>query len=144
MLFGQLNRTDSDKVYVNVNNVEGATITTGRAVAYQAGTSMDGVNAVIANAAADYPSFIGFAQRDIPNNDYGLVQIAGFVNSILISNAGTSITINAGDPLIPSPAGAYSGAPTYANSGFKFAVAASNTPAAVSAAAYVSGLLKLV
>lgn len=143
MIFQQLNRTDSENVFVSVYNVEGATITLGLPVAYQVGASTDGVNAVIANAAADYPGFIGIAKKTIPANDYGLVQVGGFVASILLSNAGTSITINAGDPLVASPAGMFSGAPTYANSGFRFVIA-SNVPVAVSAAAYASGLLKLV
>lgn len=142
MQIQKLNRTGAENVIRIVNNVEGATITTGLPVSL-VNTSTDGVNAVIANAAADYPGFIGFATQDIPNNDYGKVQIGGFVNSILISNAGTSITINAGDNLVPAPAGAFSAAPTYANSGFKV-VLASNTPVAVSGVGYASGLIKVL
>lgn len=143
MQFNRVNRTQAENVYVVVENKEGATITTGLPVSYAPATSNDGVQATIANAAADYPAFIGFAVRDIPANDFGRVQVGGFVASVLVSNAGTSITINAGDPLVPSPAGVYSAAPTYANSGFKF-LFASNVPAAVSAASYASGLFKLV
>jgi hypothetical protein len=142
MLFQRVNRTEPEKVYVIVKNVEGATITTGRPVAYTA-TSNDGVSAVMANAAGDYPFFIGVADQDIPNNEYGRVQIAGIVNSILISNEGSSITINDGNPLVPAAGGFASAAPTYANSGFRW-LAASNVPVAVSAAAYASGLLKMI
>jgi hypothetical protein len=138
-----VNRDTSEQVFINVKNVEGATITTGLPVAYALGTSNDGVNVTLANAAGEYPGFVGIAFTDIPNNEYGRIQISGFVASALISNVGSSITINAGDPLVPAPAGFFSGAPTYANSGFKWLVAASNVPAAVSAAAYVSGLLRL-
>lgn len=144
MLINRVNRDQSEKIYVSVQNVEGATITTGLPVSAKVtGNSLDGVAVVIANAAGDYPGFLGVAVKDIPNNDYGLVQIGGFVNSILISNVGSSITINAGDPLVPGPAGFFSGAPTYANSGFKWLHAASNVPAAVSAASYVSGLIRM-
>lgn len=142
MQFQQLNRTDAENVYRVVQNAEGATITTGLPVSL-ANTSTNGVLGVIANAAGDYPGFIGIAVEDIANNDFGRVQISGFVNSILLSNAGTSITINALDPLVPAPAGMYSAAPTYANSGFKFVIA-SNVPVAVSAAAYASGLIKTI
>lgn len=142
MQFKKLNRTGAENVFRTVLNAEGATITTGLPVSL-ANTSTDGVMAVIANAAADYPGFIGVAVQDIPNNDYGLIQISGFVNSVLISNVGTSITINALDPLVPCAAGFFSAAPTYANSGFKFLVA-KNTPAAISAAAYASGLIKMI
>lgn len=143
MLFKRLNRDGAENAYVSVENVQGATITTGRAVAYALGASNDGVKAVIADAAADYPGFIGVANSDIPANDYGLVQIAGFIPSIWISNVGTSITVNAGDPLVPAVGGFASAAPTYANSGFKY-LHASNVPVAVSAGGYMSGLIKLV
>lgn len=138
-----VNRSTPERVYMSIKNVEGATITTGLPVALALGTSNDGISATIANAAADYPGFLGIALSDIPNNEYGRVQTAGFVNSVLISNVGTSITINAGDPLVAAPGGMFSGAPTYANSGFKWVAAASNVPAAISAAAYVSGLIRL-
>lgn len=140
MQFRQLNRDGAENVFRTVYNQEGATITTGRAVGL-VNTSTDGVAAIMPNAAAEYAGFIGVAMEDIPNNDYGLVQISGFVASVLLSNVGTSITINAGDPLVPAPAGFFSGAPTYANSGFKF-LFASNVPPAVSAASYASGLIK--
>lgn len=143
MQLSKVNRDQAEKVFMNVKNVEGATITAGLPVAFALGVSNDGVNAVIANAAADYPGFLGVATRDIANNDYGQVQISGFVGSILLSNVGTSITINQGDPLVPSPAGFFSGAPTYANSGFRW-IAANGVPAAVSAAAYISGLIRMV
>lgn len=143
MQFSKLNLTGAENAFRTVNNVQGATITTGLAVSL-INTSTDGINAVIASAAATLPGFIGIAVQDIPNNSYGRVQVNGFVNSILLSNAGTSITINAGDPLVPNGAnGMFSGAPTYANSGFRFA-SASNLPVAVSAAAYASGLIKAI
>lgn len=137
------NRAVSEKVFINVKNVEGATITTGLPVAYAQGTSMDGVSAVVANAAADYPGFIGVAVKDIANNDYGQVQIAGYVDSVLISNVGSSVTIAVGSPLVPAAAGFFSAAPTYANSGFRW-IAAQNVPVAVSAAGYASGLIRMV
>ena len=136
------NREKSEKVFINVKNVEGATITAGLPVAYAQGTSMDGISAVIADAAADYPGFLGVAIKNIANNDYGQVQTAGYVDSILISNVGSSLTIAVGSPLVPSPAGFFSAAPTYANSGFRW-IAAQNVPVAVSAAAYASGLIRM-
>ncbi len=140
MMFKKLNRDGAENVYRTVLNMEGATITTGNPVGL-VHTSTDGIGAVITNAAADYVGFIGVAKGDIANNDYGLVQISGFVASVLLSNVGTSLTINANDPLVPGPAGFFSGAPTYANSGLK-CLYASNLPVAISAAAYASGLIK--
>jgi hypothetical protein len=142
MQIQNLNRDQAENVYRAVKNVEGATITTGRGVSL-VNTSTDGVSAVISNAAADHPGFIGVAVEDIANNDYGRVQIGGFVNSVLLSHVGSSITINANDPLVPAPAGFFSGAPAYANSGFKY-LFASNVPVAVSGSAYASGLIKTI
>lgn len=143
MQFQTVSRENPERMYRSIKNVEGATITTGLPVALALGTSNDGISAVIADAAAVYPGFVGIALSDIPNNEYGRIQGMGFVNSVLISNVGTSITINAGDPLVPSAKGMFSAAPTYANSGFKWVTAASNVPAAISAAAYVSGIIHL-
>ena len=138
-----VNRKLPEKVYISVKNVEGATITAGLPVAYCLTTSNDGISATIANGATDYPGFLGVCLKDTPNNDYARIQTAGFVDSILISNAGTSITSNAGDPLVPSPAGFFSAAPTYANSGFRW-ISASNVPVAVSAAHYASGIIRML
>lgn len=144
MLLNRVNRDLPEKIFISVKNVQGATITTGLPVSIKpTATSMDGVSAVIADAAGDFPGFVGVAMHDIANNDYGKVQIAGYVDSLLVSNVGSSITINAGDPLVPAPAGFFSAAPTYANSGFRW-VQANGVPAAVSAAAYVSGLIRMI
>lgn len=144
MLLSRVNRSDVEKIFISVKNVEGATITTGLPVSLKpTAVSMDGISAVIADAAGDFPGFVGIAKSDIANNDYGLIQISGYVNSVLISNEGSSITINAGDPLVPAASGMASAAPTYANSGFRW-VQANNVPVAVSAAAYASGMLKMI
>ena len=69
MQVGTVNRDKAEKVFISVKNVEGATMTVGLPVGYALGAaSNDGVQAVIANAAADYPGFLGIAVKDIPNN----------------------------------------------------------------------------
>ncbi len=137
------NKDNAERVFISIKNVEGATITTGLPVAFAQGVSNDGKSVVIANAAGDYPGFIGVAVRDIANNDFGQVQTSGFIDSVLISNVGSSLTIAVGSPLVPAAAGFFSAAPTYANSGFRWVTAASNVPAAASAASYVSGVIRM-
>lgn len=140
MRIQRVNRDDPEKHYINVTNKEGATITAGYPVALAAGTSMDGNKAVIANAAADFKTFIGVADEDIPNNEVGRVQVAGLVNSCLMSNEGSSVTITAGDWLIPVAAGFSSGAaPAAAVSANK--VLYNKNTVTLSAATYVSALL---
>lgn len=150
MQFRKLNRDGAENVFRTVLNVEGATITTGLPVSITpAAASMDGVSAVIANAAADYLGFIGFAKQDIANNDYGLIQTNGLVNSILLSNAGTSITITAADGLLPAPAGMYSAnvAAVYSGNGgylYNFKRVSAVDTATVSAAGYIRGLIAVL
>lgn len=149
-MFKKLNRDGSEIVYRTVLNVEGATITTGNPVSVKpTAASIDGVSAVISNAAADHLGFIGVAIEDIANNDYGLVQVNGLVNSVLLSNAGTSITVTAGDLVIPGPIGFYSFNPAVIYSGngahlynYKHVVAVDS--ATVSAAGYVRGLINVL
>lgn len=146
MQIQQINSTDPEKVYVAVKNVSASSLTTGYAVALAiAGNSFDGVNAVLADSddTGNLPGFIGVARADIASNSNGQVISAGFAASVFLSHVGSSITINQGDPLVPgkAPGGLASLAPTYAASGFRY-VLASNTPPAVSAAAYCSGLVR--
>mgnify|MGYP001577189914 CR=1 FL=1 len=150
MMFKKLNRSGAEEVYRTVLNVQGATITTGYPVSVKpTAASLDGISAVISDAAADHLGFIGFATEDIANNDYGLIQTNGLVNSILLSNAGTSITITAGNLLIQGPKGMYSFDPAVIYSGngthlynYKHVVAVDS--ATVSAAGYVRGLINVL
>lgn len=100
MLIQQLNRTDPERVQIIVKNVDGGgSITTGLGVSFpQSGASIDGVSAVRATATLAR-GFVGVAIQDIAINGFGLVTAWGFVNSVQISNVGTSITITAGDQL---------------------------------------------
>lgn len=146
MLWKQAARGD-ERGYGTWQCVEASSLTTGYLAALRIGTngSFNGSNVVMADSdnAPDLPGFIGVAAQDIPSNTYGLIQVFGPVASVFISNVGTSLTVNVGDPLVPGKAGggAFSGAPTYANSGFCFIIA-SNTPAAISAAGYLSGFIR--
>lgn len=100
MLMQQLNRTDAERVQIVVKNVDGGgSITTGLGVAFPgSGASIDGISSVRATAALQR-SFVGVATQDIAINGFGLATAWGFVNSVQISNVGTSITITAGDTL---------------------------------------------
>lgn len=145
MLFKQASRGD-ERAYITVRCVEASSLTLGFGVAFRVGTaaSFDGINAVMADSsnAADLPAWIGVAAQDIASNAYGIVQVYGPLASVYLSNTGSSLTINSGDPLVPGAGagGFFSAAPTYANSGFKF-ILASNVPVATSATGYMSGLI---
>jgi hypothetical protein len=151
MLFKQAARGD-ERGFLTVKNVEATSITTGQGVALRIGTnaSFDGTSAVrtASGTTADLPGFLGVATQDIPSNGFGLVQCFGNCSSVLLSQQNTSITINPGDPLIPSPlAGAFaSGAPTFAASGFGYVIV-SNAPTnttSVAGPVYVSGFVRAI
>lgn len=103
MLIQQLNRTDPERVQIIVKNVDGGgSITTGLGVSLPlSGASIDGISAVRTTAGLAR-GFCGVATQDIAINGFGLVTAWGYVNSVQISNVGTSITITAGDHLLVS------------------------------------------
>lgn len=142
-----------ERVFVNVKNVEATSITTGMGVALRVGTtaSFDGTSSVraIGGNAADLPGFLGIATQDIASNAFGLVQIYGNVGSVLLSVTTTSITITAGDPLIPGAVAGtlFSGVPTYATSGFNWVIASNPPTTTLSQAAgsiYCSGFVRCI
>lgn len=149
MLFKHATRGD-ERAFMSVKNVEATSITTGMGVALRIGTtaSFDGTNAVRATSAtaADLPGFLGVAVSDLASNAFGLVQIFGNCASVLLSNLNTSITINVGDPMIPSAlAGAFASAvPSYAASGFGWVIASNVPTNTLSQAApmYISGFIR--
>jgi hypothetical protein len=153
MLFKQAALGD-EKAFMTIKNVEASSITLGYAVALVVGTgaaSFDGTQAVMTATghAGDLPGFLGVAAANIPSNQYGLVQIFGMCASVLLSNQPTSITIAAGNPLIPTaaPGALSSGAPTYAASGFNWVIASgpylSNT-ISFAAPFYCSGFIRCI
>lgn len=83
----RVNRSDAEKVFVVVKNVDADSITTGLGVRHVGGAaaeivSTDGVNAIKAGLSAQ---FVGIAAQDIASNSYGIVQAYGYVNSIAYS-----------------------------------------------------------
>jgi hypothetical protein len=142
MLFKWAARGD-ERAFMVVQNVSASSITTGYPVLLAtASASFNGTQAIV-GAAAGLTGFIGVAFQDVPPNAYGLIQNLGPTASVFLSNVGSSLTINVGDPLVPGPVGFFSAAPTFANGGFKY-VLASNVPVAVSAAGYASGYVRAI
>lgn len=137
MIIQQLNRTDPERIQIQVKNVDGSgSITTGwGAMLAMAGASIDGISSTKLTAAG-VKGFVGVAIQDIAINGFGLVTAWGQVNSVQISNVGSSITITAGDTLLP---GAVAGtffssitAQAMSTLIYKYVVAANTTPVDIS------------
>lgn len=141
-----------EKAFMTVKSVEATSITLGQGVALRIATtaSFDGTSAVRAASGntGDLPGFLGIAVQNFVANQYGLVQIFGNCASVLLSNMGTSITINTGDPLIPGAVAGtlFSAVPTYAASGFNWVIASNVPTNTLSQAAplYCSGFVRCI
>lgn len=151
MQIQQLNRTDPERILINVKNVDGGgSITTGLGVSFpQSGASIDGINAVRTTSTLAR-GFIGVAIQDIAINAYGLVTAWGYVNSVQISNVGTSITITAGDQLkVSGIAGQFFSsvaAETTSTQYYKYVYAAATVPVDLSNLnqSFVAGIVRAI
>mgnify|MGYP001583980904 CR=1 FL=1 len=102
-----INRTDPERILVNVLNGEASSLTTGFGVALAIGNedvvaSANGVTAVMfTNSAELRPGFIGVAKSDIAPNSYGPVISWGFADSIALSQeANVTVGLLAGASLL--------------------------------------------
>lgn len=145
MNISSINREDADKIEVIIKNVDGSgSMTTGMGVALAAaGASVDGVSAV-KSAGTGARGFIGVARSDIPVNGFGLVTAWGLANSVLLSHAGTSITITAGDTLkFGGVAGTFFSslaAEAFSTQLYKYVIGADSIT--ISGPAYVRGIVR--
>lgn len=153
MQIQQLNRTDPERILINVKNVDGGgSITTGMGAALVAtAASGDGINAVKTTATAgNANNFAGVALQDIAINAYGLLTAWGFAASIAISQSVGSYTITAGDILIQSAtaAGTFTSVVTNAalsTAMYKYVVAAGALADTISnPRPYLSGIVRAI
>lgn len=128
-----------NKVYLAFKNVDGGgsvTVNTPVCLAVN-GNSVDGLNATHP-AAVSLKSWIGIADSTVAINGFGRSQAYGYRDSILISNEGTSVTVTAGDALIPI-AGTGIGLSSGGFNNGKYAVV--GTTLTVSASGYTDGVI---
>jgi len=124
MLIPSIQRDTPERIYINVKNVSGNTMTCGYGICLAVGNedvaaSADGIGAVLFNASAELnPAFVGVAKADIADNGYGLVLSFGFCDSIALSQeANVTCGLLAGDSLLI--AGAQPGTFTSANAAWE-------------------------
>lgn len=93
-----INSTDAEKIYFHFRNMSGSTMAGNEGVCYDMGTTVDGVSSV-SPVAASFLGWIGIADADVADTDYGRAQVFGYRDSILLSHEGTSVTVTIGDAL---------------------------------------------
>lgn len=101
----QINRNDPESLKISIRNVDGGgSITLGLGAALVASAASftigDAIPAVRSTAAL-WNMFLGVAAQTIPINGYGKVVAYGHAGTVQFSNVGTSLTITAGDVMIP-------------------------------------------
>lgn len=93
MEFQAVNRQKAEKAFGSFINAQGATITTGYAVAFTTtAASVDGNKAVLP-AASNLRTFAGVAEEDVPDTDVGRYIAYGYVASVYIFGTGSSVTV---------------------------------------------------
>lgn len=103
MLIQRVNRTDAEKVFIVVHNAEATSITTGQGMTFcnaangaAAAASADGKSVLRMTGSNDLLNFAGIAKNDIVSDGYGLSQIWGYCDSIMMSHRAGNTTIGAG------------------------------------------------
>ena len=105
-----INRTDNDRLWINVTNGGAATITSHHAVfkfvSAQNASSVSTNEAAIASIASgiiddDVGSFLGLADGDINATAVGLVQTFGYHESVCVMRIVGSVTVRPGMPIGP-------------------------------------------
>lgn len=144
MLIPHVVQTEADKVFVNVLNNQGSSVTDGEAVVWNI-SSPDGVRTT-QPAAGTLSLLVGLADGTIAASAYGLAQAYGYKASGSVSNT-TNTAITAGDILTPVAAADYltykdTGGYNY-GAGWVFAAeayATDSTPAAAAKKVFIRAL----
>ncbi len=143
MLIPHVVQTEADKVFVNVLNNQGSSVTDGEVVVWNT-SSPDGVRTT-QPAAATLNLTVGLADGTIAAGAYGLAQAYGYKASGSVSQNSTT-AIAAGDSLVPIAAQDFLGwseTGTALRVGVVFAaeaVATDSTPAAAAAKVFIRAL----
>lgn len=100
MIFQRLSRTDPERVFVVVENNEGATIVADQTVQWElASASIDGVK-VRDMDTGNLHAVVGIADAAIAAGAFGLVQVYGYRSTSKVFQTGTSI--DTGVILVPT------------------------------------------
>lgn len=98
MLLKRLNRDEPERIFVVVENNEGAQMDKDATASLDITTDVDGIKALDINANEEY-AFMGIVDANIADNDFGLVQTYGYRSSSNVVRTNTNLS--AGMPLTP-------------------------------------------
>ena len=108
-----VNRSDTERVWVNFTNTDGQTITAYSPVSKMFWTNAKSLsiaanegNALVANVNAptggiSKQNLIGVAYEDVANADVGIAQVYGYCESAMIAPLAGAVTVRVGEPMVP-------------------------------------------
>lgn len=87
MQLGLVNRSGADKVFVQVRNITGSTISAGIPLEWDVVTATDGNSVTAAKSGSLSGLFAGISDASMTDSAYGLAQVYGYRQSAYISGA---------------------------------------------------------
>lgn len=100
MQFSQIGRDGADKVFAQVRNISGATISAGIPVEWDVVTATDGNAVTAAKSGSVAGLFAGVSDASMTDSAYGRAQVYGFRQSAYVSAASAGNA--AGSFLVPA------------------------------------------
>lgn len=100
MQFAQILRSDPEKVFAQVRNITGTTVSAGIPVEWDVVTATDGNAVTAAKSGSLAGLFAGVTDASMADSAYGLIQVYGFRTSAYVSAA--SAGTNPGSFLVPA------------------------------------------
>ena len=98
MIIQKVNRVDPEKVFIVVRNDDSVAFVKGGCIGFKFDATRDGLDAELADTAADTPLIAGIADSALAAGEYGLVQIYGVRTDAVIWRTNTAVVV--GDALI--------------------------------------------
>ncbi len=83
----RLNRSDAEKVFINVRNISGATVSAGVPVEWDVVTATDGNAVTAAKSGSLAGLFAGITDASMTDSAYGRLQVYGYRQSAYVSGA---------------------------------------------------------
>ena len=103
MRFQRVNRSDADKVFINVRNISGAAVSAHVPVEWDVVSATDGNSVTACKSGSLAGLFVGVLNKALSDSSYGECQVYGFRQSAYISRASAGVVVGS----FLKPVGAY-------------------------------------
>lgn len=94
MLIQRISRSDPERVFIVVRS-QGATLSKGKPGSFIMNGTRDGIDVELADATANLGLIAGIAHADIASGDYGLLQVYGLDDDVIVTSTNSDIIVGA-------------------------------------------------